>query len=587
MNIRKNFLYLLGGLFAVLAIGALLFPFKNGSAADDKKQSKNKLNTSQLSKQQGPPNFDALASSPARSSDLQNTPKIEGGHLTQTEPRFDVPTFLWASDPGKAQTLSSQSLQRANDEESAARSHLGSFATRYRLNKSDIAAAKVAAIHDTGKGAIIVKFKQTVGGIEVFRDEVNVIMNRNLQLVALSGYLTGDNTSDTLQNFNLQPVDALEKAIQDLTGTSVDSSLLRPVENDLSGKNTETNSYQLFTAENNSLNDVILSDEPSRVKSVMFHLPDGYVPAYYVETSVMVPSDEILSLSGEPILKELGYSYVISAVDGQLLFRNNLSADQKKTARANIQPPSAVYTYRVWADPVTLIPFDTPAGNGVHPKDNALPDGAQYPFVAQNDVSLQNFPFSMNDPWLPVGATDTSGNNVDAFVNLTNPDGYGPIAAAPYDGTSSTGDFRALPTGANAFQHTSVADNNPATAEARQGSIQQLFYNLNFLHDWFYDAGFNEAAGNAQTSNFGRGGLQNDNIKAQAQDVSGRNNANMLTPADGSRPRMRMYLFDTNAPKYVDVLSPAAAAGKRGVGTGQFGAQVASVRDSSEHRFLI
>jgi len=121
--------------------------------------------------------------------------------------------------------------------------------------------------------------------------------------------------------------------------------------------------------------------------------------------------------------------------------------------------------------------------------------------------------------------------------------------------------------------HTHVADVSPATAGARQGAIQQLFYNVNFLHDWFYDAGFNEASGNAQTDNYGRGGLAADNIKAQH--FSGRNNANMLTPADGSRPRMRMYLFDSNAPKYLNVLTPAAAAGIRSnVGTGQFGAQV-------------
>gem|GEM_PF-4004050 len=170
------------------------------------------------------------------------------------------------------------------------------------------------------------------------------------------------------------------------------------MENSLKGENP----YQLFTAENNSLKDVTLSSEPSRVKQVMFHLPDGYVPAYYVETGVMVPSDEVLSVDDEPILKEIGYSFVISAVDGQMLFRKNLSADQKKSKsiRADVVPDAA-YSYRVWADPFTLLPYDTPAGNGIHPKDTATPDGAQYPFVAQQDVTLQNFPFSMNDPWPP------------------------------------------------------------------------------------------------------------------------------------------------------------------------------------------
>lgn len=564
MNVRKNILLLVCGLFAVLLIGALLFPMNNGEAADKGKS------TGSLPQQQlDPPNFDALALVAERSGNLRNSPRIENGHMVQVETHFDVPTFLWAANDGESQSLRSDGLQRSGQEESAARAHLTQYSSHYRLNRDDVAEAKVASIHDTGSGAIVVKFKQTVGGVEVFRDELNVIMNRNLQVVALSGYLTGDNTHDAVQSFNLQPVDALTRSIQDLTGKNVDSSLLRTVDDNLRAGDP----YQLFTAENNSLNDVTLSSEPSRVKQVMFHLPDGYVPAYYVETSVMVPSDEVVSVNDEPIMKELGYAYVISAVDGTMLFRMNQSADQTKSkALRGSLAPNVAYTYNVWADPVTLLPYDTPAGNGVHPKDNATPDGAQYPFLAQQVVSLQNYPFSMNDPWLPAGATETVGNNADAFVNLTTPDGYGPIAA-PYDGTAS-GDFRALSTGANAFQHTAVAGANPLTGEVRQADIQQLFYNVNFLHDWFYDSGFNEASGNAQTSNFGRGGFENDNIKAQAQDFSGRNNANMLTPADGSRPRMRMYVFDTNAPKYVDVLSPAAAAGKRNVGTGQFGAQV-------------
>ena len=57
---------------------------------------------------------------------------------------------------------------------------------------------------------------------------------------------------------------------------------------------------------------------------------------------------------------------------------------------------------------------------------------------------------------------------------------------------------------------------------------------------------FDEAAGNAQASNFGRGGVEGDSMKAEGQDFSGRNNANMSTPADGGRPRMQMYVFDAN-----------------------------------------
>jgi hypothetical protein len=54
---------------------------------------------------------------------------------------------------------------------------------------------------------------------------------------------------------------------------------------------------------------------------------------------------------------------------------------------------------------------------------------------------------------------------------------------------------------------------------------------------------FTEAARNFQQDNFGRGGLGNDFVRAEAQDSSGTNNANFSTPPDGSLPRMQMFIF--------------------------------------------
>lgn len=55
-------------------------------------------------------------------------------------------------------------------------------------------------------------------------------------------------------------------------------------------------------------------------------------------------------------------------------------------------------------------------------------------------------------------------------------------------------------------------------------SITQLFYTINMFHDLTYRYGFDEAAGNFQQRNFGRGGLGNDAVIANAQDGSGMNN---------------------------------------------------------------
>ncbi|HEY8847893.1 MAG TPA: M36 family metallopeptidase, partial [Thermoanaerobaculia bacterium] len=104
-------------------------------------------------------------------------------------------------------------------------------------------------------------------------------------------------------------------------------------------------------------------------------------------------------------------------------------------------------------------------------------------------------------------------------------------------------------------------------------SVVQLYYDINFLHDWFYDAGFNEAAGNAQTDNYGRGGVGGDNLRAEAHDYSGRNNANMFTPADGGRPRMQMYIFDGIGHRTLQIDRPESPAKEYATGTADFGSQ--------------
>jgi hypothetical protein len=88
----------------------------------------------------------------------------------------------------------------------------------------------------------------------------------------------------------------------------------------------------------------------------------------------------------------------------------------------------------------------------------------------------------------------------------------------------------------------------PSTTGNKSVAVQNLFYLNNVVHDTLYRHGFNEAAGNFQINNFGLGGAGNDPVNAEAQDGSGLDNANFATPADGSSPRMQMYLWSGAAP---------------------------------------
>lgn len=86
-------------------------------------------------------------------------------------------------------------------------------------------------------------------------------------------------------------------------------------------------------------------------------------------------------------------------------------------------------------------------------------------------------------------------------------------------------------------------------ASYRDASVTQLFYTANKFHDLLYLLGFNEAAGNFQTNNHGKGGKGNDFAILDAQDGSRFNNAQFSSPPDGQPGRMRMYLWDYTNPQ--------------------------------------
>ena len=63
-----------------------------------------------------------------------------------------------------------------------------------------------------------------------------------------------------------------------------------------------------------------------------------------------------------------------------------------------------------------------------------------------------------------------------------------------------------------------------------------------------YTYGFDEVSGNFQQHKFGRSGAEEDAVISNAQDGSGLNNANFMTPSDGRNGRCRTYLWNTVNP---------------------------------------
>ncbi|MBI4208901.1 MAG: M36 family metallopeptidase [Deltaproteobacteria bacterium] len=91
-------------------------------------------------------------------------------------------------------------------------------------------------------------------------------------------------------------------------------------------------------------------------------------------------------------------------------------------------------------------------------------------------------------------------------------------------------------------------------------ALTNLFYGVNFIHDYYYNLGFKEAAGNFQYDNGGQGGLDKDPVYADAQDewdMGNRNNASFYPTPDGYDPaqgysRLEIYMNSPPDYRYVD-----------------------------------
>lgn len=107
---------------------------------------------------------------------------------------------------------------------------------------------------------------------------------------------------------------------------------------------------------------------------------------------------------------------------------------------------------------------------------------------------------------------------------------------------------RFSPDGTNFLQFTSEwdSDYDPVAPMNVNASITNLFYLINTMHDLTYEYGFNEAAGNFQMDNFGKGGKEGDAIEAFIHDPAGFNNAAFFTPPDGQSGLMAMSIFNSN-----------------------------------------
>lgn len=207
---------------------------------------------------------------------------------------------------------------------------------------------------------------------------------------------------------------------------------------------------------------------------------------------------------------------------------------------------------------------------------NALPLRVESPnhgnrtMLTDPDDSLAS-PFGWHDINGVAGAeyTITRGNNV--------------YARDDKDANNSGG---TSPDGGSSLEFDHPFDKSKSATLYLDAAITNLFVWNNFMHDVWYHYGFDEASGNFQRNNYGRGGATaraNDHVNADAQDGSGTNNANFATPPDGSSGRMQMFLWGAaSASNLMRVNSPQNISGKYNALQAGFGAKLSTVPITKE-----
>lgn len=409
-------------------------------------------------------------------------------------------------------------------------------------------------------GRKIERVQQYFRGREVFQNQVTVLYDRTDKALMSSGSVSKAKPVDPAaldgqRGGADQMTAAIEAAYMDLSGTKSSPKLGAP---------KSRGAYTLFTTTGAGLPYSV--DGDARAKPIWYALGNDLIPAYYIEIQI-TPDDSGVFL---------GFAYVIEQASQRILMRANQTANESS------------HGYRgFFKDPSAGTPAQGPHGDVVPKLDPSQPDIRELDDQVIANVSSWSG-VQISDPWLTsdtsaaileefYGITDspstrTAGNNVIAYSDRVAPDGF------------NEGDFLPAVDEAGNFDYLldrSLEDTSDQNAGA---AAVNMFVVNNYLHDWWYqlklfDAeesiGFNEQFGNAQFSNYGRGGEENDPLKAEAQDYGGINNANMFTPADGSSPRMQQYLWTgkwRNGTDYgVKLVSPLISEYFETVGIASFG----------------
>ena len=338
-------------------------------------------------------------------------------------------------------------------------------------------------VQKTSSGISIVHLHQNYRGIPVFQMARAVHFSSQNELKGV----TGDNAI-LASDFEMTPVIGVEEAIlkaceyidanQEDTGEQVDGW----------GQPVQTITVKVSDYKPKILTVFSMPSQPTVLDKGLF---GDYIPANLV-------------IFHQGPQSRLGWDFIIALPDNQGQYELIVAADRAEPGEIlyaqetslHVIARGNVYTH-TGANDREMVSFPRPL--------------ADYPPIPPPDDLPENFPFD----W--VDENQTIGNNTKAT-----------LGASP---TMLTG---------------TVIDNlltfDPADNTGDDQKILNIFYFCNYMHDFFYLLGFDEAAGNFQEINFTGLGAGSDSVDALAHSGPVSGTANMRTPPDRLNPTMNMGL---------------------------------------------
>lgn len=408
--------------------------------------------------------------------------------------------------------------------------YLTQNASRHNLEPADVQNFGITShTKVTNKDYDVAYLQQTYNGIKVAGTAATVVINNN-EVVSFKHSFTNDLASKVnASTATLSPADAVRKAAMHLGLQGVD--------------NVKVTDY-------NTRDDVLLAN----VNNSNF-----FSPLYFQKNQ-----NNQYELTYEVIVKDPGLHWWLARVNasnGDLIFKADLNLtcnfDNRVTDAKPHDHRSHSHTFSTNKKSVLLkakndatnesrafsILFDNSSYNAyplrvespIHGERTIINEPAIIS-TQPGDVEIPS-PFGWHDLDGLAGAETnfTQGNNVSAYEDTTDND-------AP----TSPNAFATESSSPLIFDYPVDFSQEPITYQ--DAVIVNLFVWNNYIHDIFYNYGFDESSGNFQETDYGRfdgDGIipfNGDSVNAEAQDGSGLNNANMATSLDGANPRMQMFL---------------------------------------------